>query len=310
MAEDKKKKSKPKKELLRYGAVEEPTLFQRLSGGFSPKELRKRKKLSATQKRELAKKQPKPELTAHGALQSLGLALPPADALDALLYATEGDWKNALLSSIAIGPVLGEIINVKRGTELGLSMADIVGFKGGKAVLQGGGDFTGFTPGKERPYWSALSTKEPASYPRYPEPYQVPRIGSRMESFGGDRALYDVQTTSGAIRREAMGMSKFDPGEYPYFGVEQALYTDPFGKSVLRRGKDLHTIFERGLPLSDVTGIKVYQDVRFRQDPKLYHERFKEFLEPTLRHPLDITEQVFKYARDAGGHTRQWQMGR
>ena len=301
MAKDKKKKSKPKKELLRYGAVEEPTLYERLSGGFTPKEHRKRKKLSAKQKRDLAKLQPKPELTVHGALQSLGIALPPADALDALLYATEGDWRNMGLSAIGAIPFLGEIVNVKRGTELGLSMADIVGFKEGRAVLQGGGDYPGFRAGTERPYWAALSTKEPASYPRYPEPYQVPRIGSRMQSFGGDRALYDVQTTAGAIRREAMGMGRFDPGEYPYFGVEQALYTDPLGKAVLRKGKDLHTIFERGLPLSDVKGITVYQDVRFAQDPKLYHETYGQFLEPTLRGPVDITEQVRRFARDRYG---------
>ena len=300
MAKDKKKKSKPKKELLRYGAVEEPTLFQRLSGGFTPKEHRKRKKLSAKQKRELAKKQPKPELTVHGALQSLGIALPQADALDALLYATERDWKNALLSSIAIG----QIMSVKRGTELGLSMGDIVGFKEGRAVLQGGGDYPGFRVGTERPWWAALSTKEPASYPRYPEPYQVPRIGSRMESFGGDRALYDVQVTSDAIRREAMGMHGFDPGDYPYFGVQQALYTDPLGNPVLRRGKDLHTIFERGLPIADVKGITVYQDVRFAQDPKLYHETYGQFLEPTLRGPVDITEQVRRFARDRYGRIK------
>ena len=300
MAKDKKKKSKPKKELLRYGAVEEPTLYERLSGGFTPKEHRKRKKLSAKQKRDLAKLQPKPELTVHGALQSLGIAFPPADVADALLYATEGDWKNALLSSIAIG----QIMSVKRGAELGLSMGDIVGFKEGRAVLQGGGDYPGFRPGTERPWWAALSTKEPASYPRYPEPYQVPRIGSRMQSFGGDRALYDVQVTSDAIRREAMGMSRFDPGDYPYFGVEQALYTDPLGKSVLRRGKDLHTIFERGLPIADVKGITVYQDVRFAQDPKLYHETYGQFLEPTLRGPVDITEQVRRFARDRYGRIK------
>lgn len=306
MAEDKKKKSKPKRELLKYGVVEEPTLFQRLSGGFSSKELRKRKKLSAKQKRDLAKKQPKPEFTAHAALQSLGMALPQADALDALLYATERDWKNALLSSIAIG----QIMSVKRGTELGLSLGDIVGFKGGKAVLQGGGDYTGFRPGTERPWWAALSTKEPASYPRYPEPYQVPRIGDKMGWFGGDRVIYDVKTNVDAIRREAMGMRGFDPSDFPYAGVQQALYTDLAGRTVFRKGKDLHTIFERGLPISDVTGIKVYQDVRFPQDPKLYHERYGQFLEPKLGHPLDITEQVFKYARDTEGRTRQWQMGR
>ena len=277
-----------------------PTLYERLSGGFTPKEHRKRKKLSAKQKRDLAKLQPKPELTVHGALQSLGIALPQADALDALLYATERDWKNALLSSIAIG----SIVNVKRGTELGLSMGDIVGFKEGRAVLQGGGDYPGFRPGTERPWWAALSTKEPASYPRYPEPYQVPRIGSRMQSFGGDRALYDVQVTSDAIRREAMGMSGFDPGDYPYFGVEQALYTDPHGRTIFRRGKDLHTIFERGLPIADVKGITVYQDVRFAQDPKLYHETYGQFLEPTLRGPVDITEQVRRFARDRYGRIK------
>ena len=300
MAKDKKKKSKPKKELLRYGAVEEPTLFQRLSGGFTPKEHRKRKKLSAKQKRELAKKQPKPELTVHGALQSLGIALPQADALDALLYATERDWKNALLSSIAIG----SIVNVKRGTELGLSMGDIVGFREGRAVLQGGGDYPGFRPGMKRPYYSALSDPEPASYPRFDEPYQIPRIGRGMNWFGGDRALYDVQTTSGAIRREAMGMSGFDPGDYPYKGVEQALYTDPHGRTVFRRGKDLHTVFQRGLPLADVKGITVYQDVRFAQDPKLYHETYKQFLKPTLREPIDITEQVLRFARDKYGRIK------
>ena len=300
MAKDKKKKSKPKKELLRYGAVEEPTLFQRLSGGFTPKEHRKRKKLSAKQKRELAKKQPKPELTVHGALQSLGIALPQADALDALLYATERDWKNALLSSIAIG----SIVNVKRGTELGLSMGDIVGFREGRAVLQGGGDYPGFRPGMKRPYYSALSDPEPASYPRFDEPYQIPRIGRGMNWFGGDRALYDVQTTSGAIRREAMGMSGFDPGDYPYKGVEQSLYTDPHGRTIFRRGKDLHTVFQRGLPLADVKGITVYQDVRFPQDPKLYHETYKQFLKPTLREPIDITEQVLRFARDKYGRIK------
>ena len=300
MAKDKKKKSKPKKELLRYGAVEEPTLFQRLSGGFTAKEHRKRKKLSAKQKRELAKKQPKPELTVHGALQSLGIAFPPADVADALLYATEGDWKNALLSSIAIG----QIMSVKRGTELGLSLGDIVGFKEGRAVLQGGGDYPGFRPGMKRPYYAALSSPEPASYPRFDEPYQIPRIGRGMNWFGGDRALYDVQTTSGAIRREAMGMEKFDPGDYPYKGVEQALYTDPHGRTVFRRGKDLHTVFQRGLPLADVKGITVYQDVRFPQDPKLYHETYKQFLKPTLREPIDITEQVLRFARDKYGRIK------
>ena len=300
MAKDKKKKSKPKKELLRYGAVEEPTLFQRLSGGFTPKEHRKRKKLSAKQKRDLAKKQPKPELTVHGALQSLGIALPQADALDALLYATERDWKNALLSSIAIG----QIMSVKRGTELGLRMGDIVGFREGRAVLQGGGDYPGFRPGMKRPYYSALSDPEPASYPRFDEPYQIPRIGRGMNWFGGDRALYDVQTTSGAIRREAMGMSGFDPGDYPYKGVEQSLYTDPHGRTIFRRGKDLHTVFQRGLPLADVKGITLYQDVRFPQDPKLYHETYKQFLKPTLREPIDITEQVLRYARDRYGRIK------
>jgi hypothetical protein len=310
VAEDKKKKSKPKRELLKYGVVEEPTLFQRLSGGFSSKELRKRKKLSAKQKRDLAKKQPKPDLTAHAALQSLGMALPPADALDAILYAVEGDWKNTLWSSMAFVPFLGEISNVRRGTPPNLRMADIVGFRGGKAVLQGGGEYSGFTPEKGKPYWSARPYAEPASYPRYPEPYQIPRIGDKMGWFGGDRVIYDVETTVDAIRREAMGMRGFDPSDFPYAGVQQALYTDLAGRTVFRKGKDLHTIFERGLPISDVTGIKVYQDVRFPQDPKLYHERYGQFLEPRLGHPLDITEQVFKYARDTEGRTRQWQMGR
>jgi hypothetical protein len=300
VAKDKKKKSKPKKELLRYGAVEEPTLYERFSGGFTPKEHRKRKKLSAKQKRDLAKLQPKPELDIHAALQSLGIAFPPADVADALLYATEGDWKNALLSSIAIG----QIMSVKRGTELGLRMGDIVGFREGRAVLQGGGDYPGFRPGMKRPYYAALSSPEPASYPRFDEPYQIPRIGRGMNWFGGDRALYDVQTTSGAIRREAMGMSGFDPGDYPYKGVEQALYTDPHGRTVFRRGKDLHTVFQRGLPLADVKGITVYQDVRFPQDPKLYHETYKQFLKPTLREPIDITEQVLRYARDRYGRIK------
>ena len=300
MAEDKKKKSKPKRELLKYGVVEEPTLFQRLSGGFSPKELRKRKKLSAKQKRDLAKKQPKPDLTVHAALQSLGMAFPPADALDALLYATEKDWKNALLSSIAIG----QIMSVKRGTELGLSLGDIVGFKGGRAVLQGGGEYPGFTLGKERPFYGARSYPEPASYPRYPEPYQIPRIGDKMGWFGGDRALYDVETTVDAIRREALNMRGFDPSDFPHAGVQQALYTDLGGRTVFRKGKDLHTIFERGLPIADVKGITVYQDVRFAQDPKLYHEAYGQFLKPTLREPIDITEQVLRFARDKYGRIK------
>jgi hypothetical protein len=97
VAEDKKKKR---------------NLFGILSGGFSPKELRKRKKLSANQKRELAKKQPKPELNIHSALDLVGrapLVGEPADILNAALYWGKGDKSGALWSLLGALPVLGNL---------------------------------------------------------------------------------------------------------------------------------------------------------------------------------------------------------
>ena len=271
MAEDKKKKR---------------NLFGILSGGKTPEEQRK-----------LARQQPKPKLGVHEALDLLGsipLAGEPADLLNAFLYASKGKKGDAAISLLASTPMLGTMIPVFRGMGKGLRPEDIVGWKKELgAILQGGGDYRGFQKGMNRPWWSALAKAEPASYPR---DIGIQRLSSGH--FGGDRTLWEVETTVDAIRKHAQGMRRFDPSDYPDFGVQQPLYTDAFGKGVNRMGRNLHTIFERGLPISEVKRIKVYEDVRFPRDPRQHYDYNQNFLEPILGKGQDVTDWIKRYARD------------
>ena len=43
------------------------------------------------------------------ALSDMGIVAPPADALNAAIYALQGEWGNAALSTAAILPVIGEM---------------------------------------------------------------------------------------------------------------------------------------------------------------------------------------------------------
>ena len=271
MAEDKKKKI---------------NLFGILSGGKTPEEQRK-----------LARQQAKPKLGVHEALDLLGsipLAGEPADLLNAFLYASKGKKGDAMLSLLASTPMLGTMIPVFRGTKLGLKAQDVVGFNDELgAIMQGGGDYRGFQKGMIRPYWSALAKAEPASYPR---DIGIQRLSSGH--FGGDRALWEVETTVDAIRKYVPGMRRFDPSDYPDFGVYQPLYTDVFGKGVGRKGRNLHTIFERGLPISEVKSVKLYEDVRFPRDPRQHYDYKQNFLEPILGKGQDVTDWIKRYARD------------
>ena len=271
MAEDKKKRR---------------NLFGILSGGKTPEE-----------QREWARQQPKPRLGVHEALNLIGsvpVAGEPADLLNAVLYGLKGIKGDAVLSLIASTPVLGTIIPIWRGTGLGLKARDVVGFKDELgAVMQGGGQYRGFKQGTSNPYWAALSKAEPASYPR---DIGIQRLSSGH--FGGDRALWEVETTVDAIRKYAQGMRGFDPSDFPNFGVYQPLYTDAFGRGVNRMGRNLHTIFERGLPISEVKSVKLYEDVRFPRDPRQYYDYKQSFLEPILGKGQDVTDWIKRYARD------------
>ena len=278
MAEDKKKKSKPKKR----------NLFGILSGGKTPEE-----------QREWARQQPKPKLGVHEALDLLGsipLAGEPADLLNAFLYASKGKKGDAMLSLLASTPMLGTMIPVFRGTKLNLKAQDVVGFQDELgAIMQGGGGYRGFQKGMNRPYWSTLegAIGEAASYPR---DIGIQRLSSGH--FGRDRALWEVETTVDAIRKYAQGMRGFDPSDFPNFGVYQPLYTDAFGMGVNRMGRNLHTIFERGLPISEIKRVKLYEDVRFPRDPRQYYDYKQSFLEPILGKGQDVTDWIKRYARD------------
>ena len=253
--------------------------------------------MTAQEHRKWAKEQPKKELGVHESLDWLGtipVAGEPADLLNAVLYGLKGKKGDAALSLLATTPVLGTMMPVFRGTPLNLTPKDIVGRKEGLgAVMQGGGEYGGFAKGTDNPYWAALSKAEPSSYPR---DIGIQRLSSGH--FGRDRALWEVQTTVDAIRKHAAGMRGFDPGDYPHFGVEQLLYTDAYNRPVKRMGSKLHTVFERGLPLSEVKRIKVYEDVRFPRDPRQYYDYTENFLEPILGKSRDVTDWIKRYARD------------
>ena len=47
-------------------------------------------------------------------LSDMGIVNPGADAINAAIYASQGEWGNAGLSSIAVIPILGEIRNVQK----------------------------------------------------------------------------------------------------------------------------------------------------------------------------------------------------
>ncbi len=48
------------------------------------------------------------------ALSDMGVVVPPADALNAAIYALQGEWGDAALSTAAILPVIGEMKNIKK----------------------------------------------------------------------------------------------------------------------------------------------------------------------------------------------------
>ena len=63
-------------------------------------------------------------------------------------------------------------------------------------------------------------------------------------------------------------------------------------------GRNLHTIFERGLPISEIKRVKLYEDVRFPRDPRQYYDYTENFLEPILGKSRDVTDWIKRYARD------------
>ena len=153
MAKDKKKKSKPRR-----------TLYEAISG-FTAKEHREKSKLSAKQKRDLAKLQPKPEFDVHAALDLVGRAPligEPADILNAALYYGKGDTSGALWSLLGAVPILGNL-RVGRRPPIGVHA-----FRGlqekpitTKGQLSGGERYGGKTHLSESPFISSGYMESP-----------------------------------------------------------------------------------------------------------------------------------------------------
>lgn len=73
----------------------------------------------------------------HAALDAVGFFLEPADAINAIVYLTEGDWGNAALSGISVFPLLGDLVaKGGKGTKYLLKAADMTKLKRSKKAVK------------------------------------------------------------------------------------------------------------------------------------------------------------------------------
>tara|TARA_Y100000310_G_C20463550_1_gene706488 strand:+ start:90 stop:848 length:759 start_codon:yes stop_codon:yes gene_type:complete len=199
-----------------------------------------------------------------------------------LLPASDADDFEIALASAPFVLGTGALINLYRATESGLPMSKLIGHtRKGKRVIQGGGEYP--SGEYEKPLYTALSKAEPSSYPR---------------DLSRGRELYKFEVEEESLRKHAMGFERFDKeaySAYEGYGVYQPKFTDPFGRTITRRGPELHAVFEKGLPVSEIKTAGRWKNITFPENPDIYYKRTGKFLSPEVSGFEDLTKIIKEY---------------
>jgi hypothetical protein len=174
--------------------------------------------------------------------------------------------------ALTFAPVFGGLISVYHGQQAGLSLYKMI--KSGKWM--GGGEYP---IGKHaRPWYGALDKGEAASYPR---------------DLSRGRELFKLRMDEENIRKHAQAMDQFRRGGH--LGVPQWRYSYRSGAMVPKRERELHTIYEEGVPIGDIEELGKWTDVRFSENPVSYFERTGRFIEPEVGGYQDLTSFLSEF---------------